>query len=142
MTGGDALPAGTQLLRVLKDRPVHVVPGRREPTPNAFLPSSADEACSPVRVSVWDAEQVTVARACEIRGGGDFAGFVLGAADVSAVAEELVNPRLRAVTDPEGTTAPEARWHYGIEGLEKAAWTDRLARNQALRRLAKACRPA
>lgn len=136
------LPPSTQLLRVLRDRPVHVVPGRREPTPLAFQPSSADEACSPVRVSVWDAEQVTVARACEIRGGGDFAGFVLAAGNVAAIAEELVNPRLRAVTDPEGTTAPEAQWHYGIEGLEKTAWPDRLARHQAMRRLAKACRPA
>lgn len=143
MSGGALLPPGSRLLRVLRDKPLHVVPGRREPTPAAFEPSSADLGVTPVRVSVWDADRVSLSRVCELRGGGDFAGFVLRAEDVARVAVERSQPRLRAVTDPDGAgEVPEAPWHYGIEGLEKSAWSDKVERNKALLALARSCTPA
>lgn len=142
MSAGERLPPATRLLRVLKNKPVHVRPDRLHPMPAAFEPSSADLAHSPVRVSVWDADHLALARAYELRGGGDLVGFVLTAADVDAVAAQYVTPPLRAVEDPEGATGctpEEARWHHGIEGLEKPAWKDRIARGDALRDLALAC---
>lgn len=142
MSAGERLPAATRLLRVLKNKPVHVRPDRLHPMPAAFEPSSADLAHLPVRVSVWDADHLTLARAMELRGGGDLVGFVLTAADVARVAVQYAVPALRAVEDPEGAlgcTPDEARWHDGIEGLEKAAWNDRIARGDALRDLALAC---
>jgi len=137
-----SLPPTARLLRVLKNKPLHVHPIEQLPTPLAFDPSSADLAHVPVRVSVWDADRVPFARAKELRGGGDLVGFVLTAGDVATVAVQYEAPGLRAVEDPAGAvgcTPEEARWHYGIEGLEKTAWKDREARLKALRRLALAC---
>lgn len=146
MSADDALAPGTRLLRVLKDKPVHVDPVTRLPTPAAFEPSSADLAHAPVRVSVWDADHVPLTRAIELRGGGELMGFVLTVADVVAVANELAASYLRAVKDPDGARncdPDEARWHYGIEGLEGDAWRGRRAdRQHALRALARACQAA
>lgn len=143
MNDGETLPANTVLLRVLRNKPLHVTPDTRLPTAEAFLPSSADLAHDPVRVSVWD-ERITVARAIALRGVEGALAFRLAAADVTRVAGELGAPRLRAVHDPGGATGcgpADARWHHGVEGLEAAAWPTKVARMQALRRLALACEP-
>jgi len=144
LSAGDRVAADVRVLRVLKDKPFHVAPATRTPTPAAFEPSSADLAHPPVRVSVWD-ERVTVRRAVELRGGGELVTFCVAVAMVDHVAADLGNERLRVVEDPEGAIgcAPDdARWHHGIEGLEKAAWTDRARRLEALARIALACASA
>ncbi len=142
MSAGDRVADDVRVLRVLKDKPFHVAPATRTPTPAAFEPSSADLAHLPVRVSVWD-ERVTVARAVALRGGGDLVTFCLPVAAVDRIAADLRHERLCVVEDPDGAIgcAPEeARWHHGIEGLEKAAWSDRAQRMDALTRIALACK--
>ena len=128
MSADDSLPSATRLLRVLKDKPVHVDPVTRIPTPAAFEPSSADLAHAPVRVSVWDADHVSLARAVELRGGGERL--------LTCVRSKIQRAREIAIQK-------RPRRHYGIEGLESDAWKGRRAdRQHALRALAKACRSA
>ena len=141
MSAGDRVAPEVQALRVLKDKAFHVAPETRTPTPAAFEPSSADLAHAPVRVSVWDA-RITVPRAVALRGGGELVTFRLAVAAIERIAVELRNVRLRVVEDPVGAigcSPDDARWHHGIEGLEKAGWSDRARRMEALARIALAC---
>lgn len=143
MSDGDRVPPEAAVLRVLKDKPIHVRPDRLHPQPAAFEPSSADLAHAPVRVSVWD-EAITAERAVALRGGGEMAVYRLEVAGVESVAARFNHRGLRVVEDPGGAVgcAPdEARWHYGIEGLERAAWASKVDRAEALALLALWCEP-
>lgn len=128
MTASDALPTSICLLRVWKDKPtlIHSVAGRRRPLPTAVEPTSEDRRHSPVRVSWWDAGQIAVERAAEIRAMEQpFAAFVLSVSAVGRIASKYAQPALRVVKDPEGAvgcTENERQWHYGMEGLTSEAF--------------------
>lgn len=81
MSSGEIVADEVLVLRVLKDKPVHVRPDRRHPTPTAFEPSSEDLKHPPVRVSVWDA-RMKLQRAIELRGGGEMRGFCLRVGEI------------------------------------------------------------
>lgn len=95
--------------------------GGDEPSPRAFAPNSGDtnemarRGLSGPRISLWDAEQVTVEQIRAARPGKPFRVYEISREDIEAVARAFDHP-LTLVHDPDPSIAVIGGAHWGLDG--------------------------
>lgn len=126
-------------------------PGSPKPLPAHFAPSSterekADQAQTPVMISVWDRDRTTERQARQIGPQhGEYVGFWLDVESVSAVRVPAQECEMTVVRDPLGPPQvhqPGADGHCGLTGLGRAENGNKNARYQLKFRLAELAKPS